>query len=201
MGLSCPADHRSFRATHYSMPAGTKKRKSFPLDSPLVGGGGKWYANGKREREKGGGEMERQGQNAGVVPAGQRGSALLLHPEAQILRQLPLLRRDGPAGGPRRPSAGGGQDHAPLPLLPGAHQAGAVLVLLRAQRRPRPLCAGGHCKPLSACALQGGQRLAGALLLLQLPHLHRGVPRRVRRGGHPGALQDPAGGLPAGAGA
>ena len=56
--------HRSFRATIIACPENKEKEK-FPLDSPLVGRGGKWYANSKREREKGGGEMERQGQNAG----------------------------------------------------------------------------------------------------------------------------------------
>ena len=87
------------------------------------------------------------GRKAGVVSPGQCGCALFRPPEGEIFGHLPLLRRDGGAGGPGCPAAGRGQNHATVPVLRGAHQEGGFLVLLRAKQRPRALCEGGYLQP------------------------------------------------------
>ena len=56
---------------------------------------------------------------------------------------------------------------------------------------------GRRGQSLPAGALPGGQRLAGAVLLLPEPHLPGGVPRPVRWGRGPDLFPDAAGGVSA----
>ena len=132
-----------------------------------------------------------------VVPAGQCRHSLFRPAKGGVFRHLPLLRPDDRVGAARRPAKRHCPGVAPVPQLCRPHPPGFILVLSGAKHRPGPLFEGRRGQSLPACALPGGQRLAGAVLLLPEPHLSGGVPRPVRRGRGPNLFQDAAGGVSA----
>ena len=133
-----------------------------------------------------------------VVPAGQCRYSLFRPAEGGVFRHLPLLRPDDRTGASPPPCKTAiDRVHAPVPQLCRPHPPGSILVLSGAQHRPGPLSEGRRGQSLPAGALPGGQRLAGAVLLLPEPHLPGGVPRPVRRGRGPDLFPDAAGGVSA----
>lgn len=70
--------------------------------------------------------------------AGQRRRPLLRSPAGEVLAGLPLFCCPVPAGGPHRPPAGSGPNHAPVPRFPRPDEARGLLALFRAQRQPGP---------------------------------------------------------------